>query len=64
MDIKRLSKVNMTQVDLIFELRERGYEIQPPTLSNILRGVYTYPKAKVILAECEKILSEKEHGLV
>lgn len=61
MDIKsRMADVGMSQVDLIFELRKRGYEVQPPMLSSILRGVYTYPKAKTILAECEKILSERE----
>lgn len=61
MDIKsRMADVGMLQVDLIFELRKRGYEVQPPMLSSILRGVYTYPKAKMILEECEKILSERE----
>lgn len=61
MDIKsRMADVGMSQVDLIFELRKRGYEVQPPMLSSILRGVYTYPKAKTILTECEKILSERE----
>lgn len=61
MDIKsRMADVGMSQVDLIFELRKRGYDVQPPMLSSILRGVYTYPKAKTILAECEKILSERE----
>ena len=61
MDIKsRMAKLGMTQVDMILELRERGHTVQPPTMSSILRGVYTYPKAKLILAECEKIVTEHE----
>lgn len=62
MSIKeRMEKVGMTQVDMILELQKRGYAVQPPMLSSILRGVYTYPKAKQILAVCEKILVEREH---
>ena len=61
-DIKsRMSDMGMTQVDLIFELQKRGYTVQPPMMSSILRGVYTYPKAKKILDECDNILKEKEH---
>lgn len=56
---KRMSEIGMTQVDMIFELRKRGYEVQPPMLSSILRGVYTYPKAQHILSECEKIINER-----
>ena len=60
-DIKsRMANAGMTQVDMILELQKRGYVVQPPMLSSILRGVYTYPKAKQILAECEKILYERE----
>lgn len=62
MNIKeRMEKEGMTQVDMILELQKRGYAVQPPMLSSILRGVYTYPKAKQILAVCEKILAEREH---
>ena len=51
MDIKeRMANVGMTQVDMILELQKRGYAVQPPMMSSILRGVYTYPKAKQILA--------------
>lgn len=60
-DVKsRMAKAGMTQVEMILELQKRGYAVQPPMLSSILRGVYTYPKAKQILAECEKILYERE----
>ena len=60
----RMAKLGMTQVDMILELQQRGIAIQPPMMCSILRGVYTYPKAKQILAECEKILTEKENESV
>lgn len=55
----RMEYMRITQVDMILELQKRGLTVQPPMLSSILRGVYTYPKAKKILAECEKILDER-----
>lgn len=62
MNVKsRMADVGMTQVDMILELQKRGHVVQPPMMSSILRGVYTYPKAKLILAECEKILKEREN---
>lgn len=65
MDIKsKMSELGMSQVDMIFELRKKGCEIQPPLLSSILSGVYTSPKAKVVLAECKKIIEEHENVLV
>ena len=65
MDIKKkMSDLGVTQVDMILELQKRGYEVQPPMMSSILRGVYTYPKAKMILAECKKILAERENESV
>ncbi len=57
---ERMAKLGMKQVDMLFELRKRGYEVQPPMLSSILGGVYTYPKAEKILSECENILNERE----
>lgn len=61
MNIKqRMEALGMSQVDMIFALQRRGVEVQPPMLSSILRGVYTYPKARRILAECEKVLMERE----
>lgn len=60
-DIKnRMARLGMTQVDMILILRDRGFEVQPPMMSSILRGVYTYPKARSILAEIEKVLDERE----
>lgn len=57
----RMVDLGMTQVDMILELQKRGINVQPPMMSSILRGVYTYPKAKLVLAECEKILKEREN---
>ncbi len=57
----RMADLGMTQVDMILELQKRGINVQPPMMSSILRGVYTYPKAKLVLAECEKILKEREN---
>lgn len=60
MDIKaRMADMGVSQVDMILELQKRGYEVQPPMMSSILRGTYTYPKAKQILSVCEDILNER-----
>lgn len=58
--LERMDKIGMKQVDLVFELQKRGIVVQPPALSSILRGLYTYPKAQLILEECEKIVAERE----
>lgn len=57
---KRMKNLGIKQVDMILELRKRGITVQPPEMSSILRGVYTYPKANVVLNECDKILTERE----
>lgn len=57
---ERMKKLGIKQVDMILELRERGITVQPPEMSSIIRGVYTYPKAKIVLDECDKILNERE----
>lgn len=56
----RLKKLGKTQVWLIFQLRERGIEIQPPLMSSIINGVYTYPRAQRVLKVCDEILTEAE----
>lgn len=56
----RLKKLGETQVWLIFQLRERGIEIQPPLMSSIINGVYTYPQAQRVLKVCDEILTEAE----
>ena len=58
--LDKMNRLGMTQVEIIRELRKRGYEIQPPMMSSILTGVYTYPKAKKILETCEEIVNERE----
>lgn len=61
MDIKnRLKNLGLTQRWLIFELRKREINAQPPLLSSVLSGAYTYPQATVILNACDQILREVE----
>lgn len=57
---KRMKNLGIKQVDMILELRKRGITVQPPEMSSILRGIYTYPKANIVLDECDKILTERE----
>lgn len=57
---ERMKQLDIKQVDLIIELRKRGIVVQPPEMSTIIRGVNTYPKAKRVLDECDRILSEYE----
>ena len=57
---ERMKNLGMKQVDMILELRKRGIAIQPPEMSSIIREIYTYPKSKRVLDECDKILSERE----
>ena len=56
----RLSNLHLTQVWLLKALRARGYNTQPPQLSNIINGNYTYAKATKVLEECNTILTEAE----
>jgi len=58
----RLKRLKKTQVWLIFELRKRGIEIQPPLMSSIINGVYTYPQAQRVLKACDEILTEVENA--
>lgn len=57
---ERMKNLDIKQVDIILELQKRGIVVQPPELSQILRGVYTCPKSKKVLDECDKILNERE----
>ena len=57
---ERMEKLGVKQVDMILELRERGITVQPPEMSSIIRGIYTYPKSKRVLDEVDKILTERE----
>ena len=61
MEIKdRLKALGKTQRWLIFQLRERGVNAQPPLLSSILSGAYTYPQADRVLKVCDTIITEVE----
>jgi hypothetical protein len=55
-----MKKLGITQVEMILELQKRGVVVQPPEMSQILRGVNTYPKAERVLEVCDTILSERE----
>lgn len=57
---ERMKALGLTQVRLIFELRERGVVVQPPEMSQILSGVNTYPKATRVLDMVKQILSDLE----
>ena len=58
--LERMERLGLKQVDMILELQVRGIVVQPPEMSSILRGINTYPKAKKVLEECEKIVAEHE----
>lgn len=59
---ERLANLGKSQVWLLMELRKQGVVIQPPQLSNIINGIYTYPKAKHIGDMCDKIIKEVERN--
>lgn len=59
---ERLAKLGKSQVWLLRLLRDKGFEVQPPQLSNIINGNYTYPKATKVLAMCDNILAEVERN--
>lgn len=57
---ERMESLGIKQVDMILELRKRGIVVQPPEMSSIVRGICTYPKAKRVLDECDRILTDLE----
>lgn len=62
-DIKeRLANLGKSQVWLLKELRKQGVVTQPPQLSNIINGIYTYPRAKLVGEMCDKIIREEEQN--
>lgn len=63
MEIKdRMEALGVTQVDMILELQKRGITVSPPMMSQILRGVYNFPKGQKALSVCEKILAKYERS--
>lgn len=59
---ERLSQIGKSQVWLLQMLRARNVNTQPPQLSNIINGNYTYPKAQAILEICNDVLTEVENN--
>ena len=59
--LKRMKAIGMSQVDLIYELKEKGIDTQPGQLSYILRGLYTYKKADIVLKGADEILKRYEY---
>lgn len=59
---ERLANLGKSQVWLLKMLRNRGIDTQPPQLSNIINGIYTYPKAKSVGEMCDKIIKEAEQN--
>lgn len=57
---ERLADLGKSQVWLLKELRNEGVSVQPPQLCNIINGIYTYPKASVVLEQCDKIIKDVE----
>lgn len=61
MEIKdRMEALGITQVDMILELQKRGETVSPPMMSQILRGVYNFPKGQRVLTVCKEVLAEYE----
>lgn len=60
MNIKmKLLELNKKQVDLLNEIRKRGYpKLDPSILSKYINGRAVTPQAKAVLALCEEILTE------
>lgn len=58
--LMRMKNLGVSQAEMVVLLRERGVHVNPPELSNILRGIYVFPKSIKVLAECEKVLANYE----
>lgn len=56
----RLMKLGKKQKDLLFELRKRNINTNPPHLSNVLNGVREGKQSQLILKMCDEIVSEWE----
>lgn len=57
----RLAILGKKQIDLLFEIRKRGYKnLEPPTLSTYINGNSTSPQAQAVLELIDTILTEWE----
>lgn len=55
----RLLELNRKQVDLLKEVRKRGYpKLDPSVLSKYINGRDVTPQSKAVLSLCETILAE------
>ena len=59
---ERLTALGKSQIWLLRKLRDKGIEVQPPQLCNIINGNYTYPKAQKVLEICNDVLTEVENA--
>ena len=59
---ERLTALGKSQIWLLRRLRDKGIEVQPPQLCNIINGNYTYPKAQKVLEICNDVLTEVENA--
>ena len=64
MNIKiKLLELGKKQVDLLDEVRKRGYpKLDPATLSKYINAHSITPQAKTVLAICDDILNEWENA--
>ena len=53
-----ITQYGIKQVELLHELRKRGYKVEPPQLSNAINGVSVSKSATSIVGECERIIKE------
>ena len=57
MNVKsRMAEIGMTQVDMMLELQKRGYSVQPPMMSSILRGFIPTPRQSRFLQSARRFL--------
>ncbi len=57
----KLCELDKTQVDLLKELRKRGYKkLSPSELSRLIRGVSVSPRTEAIKKLIDEILDEWE----
>ena len=57
----RLAKINKKQVDLLKEIRKRGFKnLQPPALSTYINGNSTAPQSEAVMKLVYEILSKWE----
>lgn len=61
---KRMQIYGITQRHMVDVLRSKGETIDPPTLSRILSGLYSYPKTHGILHACDEVIEERIASMI